>query len=1096
MTEHNTADCLTLLNDSVLDLKNGKDKDAFNHDIYAKLLASIFNPSSHNDPGISVALFGKWGQGKSSVVQMMESMLGKQQGASPTSKPTVKVIWFNAWKTRGDHVRRQLLLSIIKGIESPKYEEISRFVQPGNPLAIRPYCVQEHLNNKTHWWVMVSVEKIDPTTATIIIVGALSFILWLISLFVPCWTAKLSAIPLLSFFGSCMVYGWRFFSERKTHLLTSAEPVSDSQRLKYPDQFQRVFEEELAEYKKRNSTPIVVVVDDLDRCEASTVVEALACIRQLGGKPIFESEIADCRFLVPCDESQVLCALERDGHHKGYEKEDLLRKFFDVIIRMDSFLPDDMVAYAKQMLTSFTGMTESDSDLIQELVGAVSPRNPRQVKKLINAYIIFKTKLAYLQAICVLRPSDKLEYFDKTSLLVIALQETVPDVYDSLIESSTGFDLLFDLERTSTDSKRQSSQSEERALRIIRALEPVSFQTFTLLTRKGIPEALKGLENGPNIYDAFQLGKADTFEIEIAKVTDVDILTAWLREHRKSLTSVAQFRNALPCLFKPSPFPPWLKTVIDDYISGFKKLSEAFNGFDGLLEIARRTCELGHCKWRIHNTVLSNLRDKADNLTQSTELKAVLLFADDLSDAATTMFATTLAPQLTSKDIAVVQQRLPALRSALPKGLCVHIPKLAITIASDSMWSIYNTSEPDKHKGLHSDLIAAFAGEDASTTSQIVDILLKGPLATPINLKSTSSQKGEREALRTLASIAKNLLPSDVSKLYDRLIQWINNQNDMDDFKFVCDILRSIWPRLSEAQIDAFAKLLTERCNTATDAEWLSSFVGSEECYTDSESQMATRFCKKVLIRLNEVKLTNNTFDEPAKKLLKGMADHKWPIADDADTIFANAVKSKIGDKSTWDLWSNSFWPLVENQHPMTESAIRERIKQKHLPDVLIPFAIERICGNQISLSLATTLKEYFVAEPNSVKNKYFVEIFDNSAITGGEQIIKLIVDDLAEKNFTPTDPQVAFISKAHDTMPSETKALLDKYVRINYLQGSDLTRFSLGISYIHTTGTHEKATLELIGQIAREQGKSLSTETHSLIKDILGEDRSGKQTS
>jgi len=1089
MTEHNTADCLTLLNDSVLDLKNGKDKDAFNHDIYAKLLASIFNPASHNDPGISVALFGKWGQGKSSVVQMMESMLGKQQGTSPTSKPTVKVIWFNAWKTRGDHVRRQLLLSIIKGIESPKYEEISRFVQPGNPLAIRPYCVQEHVNNKTHWWVMASVEKIDPTTATIIIVGALSFILWLISLFVPCWTAKLSAIPLLSFFGSCMAFGWKFFSERKTQLLTSAEPVSDSQRLKYPDQFQRVFEEELAEYKNRSSIPIVVVVDDLDRCEASTVVEALACIRQLGGKPIFESEIADCRFLVPCDESQVLCALERDGHHKGYEKEDLLRKFFDVIIRMDSFLPDDMVAYAKQMLTSFTGMTESDSDLIQELVGAVSPRNPRQVKKLINAYIIFKAKLAYLQATCVLRPSDKLEYFDKTSLLVIALQETVPDVYDSLIESSTGFDPLFDLERTSTDSKRQSSQSEERALRIIRALEPVSFQTFTLLTRKGIPEALKGLENGPNIYDAFQLGKADTFEAEIAKVTDVDRLTAWLKEHRKSLTSVAQFRNALPCLFKPTPFPPWLKTVIDDYISGFKKLPEAFNGFDGLLEVASRAHELGHCKWRIHNTVLSNLRDKADNLTQSAELKAVLLFADDLSDAAKTMFATTLAPQLTSKDIAVVQQRLPAVRSALPKGLCVHFPKLASTIASDSMWSIYNTTEPEKHKGLHSDLIAAFTGDNADTTSQIVDVLLKGPLAAPINLKSTSSQKGEREALRTLASIAKNLPPADVSKLYDRLIQWINNQNDMDDFKFVCDILRSIWPRLSEAQIDAFAKLLTEHCNTAKDAEWLSSFVESEDCHTDAETQKAGRFCKKVLTRLNELKLTSSNFDEATKILLKGMADAEWPIQDEADTIFETAIKSKISDKSTWEIWATAFWPLVEHHHPLTEQAIFEKIQNNFLPETLIPFAVERICRKKLSSSLRITIKQYFCAHPGAANNKALKDVLNAADMEGADQISKLIVEDLASGKVKLDEPRIEFLVKNVGLASEEARYLLMNFIRIQYLQDANQANFFKGVNYVHSIGSPSAEVVARIKERALEMNASLTDAQRKAITDVLGED-------
>ncbi len=1088
MDKQNSEETLTLLNDSVLDLKNGKDKDAFNHGIYARLLASIFNPASYNDPGISVALFGKWGQGKSSVVQMMESMLENTDGSASNKAQQVRVIWFNAWKTRGDHVRRQLLLSIIKGIESPKYEDISRFVQPGNPLVIRPYCVQAHFDKKTHWWVMARIEKIDATTSTIIIVGAISFILWLISQFVPGWTAKLSAIPLLSFFASCMAFGWKFFSERKTQLLTSAEPVSDSQRLKYPDQFQRVFEEELAEYKKRDGKPIIVVVDDLDRCEASTVVEALACIRQLGGKPIFETTIADCRFLVPCDECQVLSALEKDGHHKGYEKEDLLRKFFDVIIRMDAFLPDDMVAYAKKLLMSFDGITDTDVDLIQELIGAIAPRNPRQVKKLINAYLIFKTKINHFQSSGVLRANDRLEYFDKTSLLVIALQETVPDIYDRLVESTSEFDKLVALEKAPSDSNIKISPSEDRALKIIHALEPISHSTFNLLSRKGIPEALKGLDNGPDIYDAFQSGKDDVFEAEVLKVSNVDALAAWLKEHRKSLTSVAQFRSALPCLLRPAPLPPWLSDVIDDYVTGFKKLPEAFDAFDGLLDVARKTSGLGHCKRRIHNTVLSNLRDLTANILESNELKAALIIGDDLSDSAKTLLVNTLAPQLQTNDGAQVQQRLLALRNSLPENSVVHLPQLALTIAAEVPWSIYNTAEPENNMGLHSGLIAAFVGSDELATSKIVEFLFKGPLVSPTNIRTNSSQKGEREALRTLSQIAPNLLPADIPKLYEKLILWINAQNDMRDFIFICDILRSIWPRLSEPQIDAFAKLLTERCNTAKDAEWLSSFVESEECCTDTASQMVTRFCKQVLTRLNESKLKNNTFDDPAKKLLKRMADGRWPIAEEADAIFADAIKTnRIGDKSTWDIWVTSFWPLVEDHHLKTEGAIYERIKQKHLADVLIAFAIDRICGNQISLPLATTLKEYFVAEPNSVNSKHFVAIFENLAITGGDQIIKLIADDVAEKLFRPNEQQIQFLTVRHKVMSPETKSQMDRHIRIQYLQSGDLGKIAFGVARIDEMESREKDTIDLINKISVEQGKSLSVETRGAIQNILG---------
>lgn len=114
MTIDKASRPLNLLDDQVLNPT--EEKDAFGHQAYANLLASIFDPTSKNRTGLSVALFGKWGQGKSSIARMMQSELNEE---SDNRSGRVNIIWFNAWKSRGDHVRRQLLLSIIKGINSP-----------------------------------------------------------------------------------------------------------------------------------------------------------------------------------------------------------------------------------------------------------------------------------------------------------------------------------------------------------------------------------------------------------------------------------------------------------------------------------------------------------------------------------------------------------------------------------------------------------------------------------------------------------------------------------------------------------------------------------------------------------------------------------------------------------------------------------------------------------------------------------------------------------------------------------------------------------------------------------------------------------------
>lgn len=103
---------LKLLHDDVI---KSVDDDQFGHQIYADTLKSIIEAES---PGvISVGLFGKWGQGKSSIVEILKKSL----------QPNINPVVFNAWQVRGDRsIRRQLILELIDKTCSPKvYDQMS-----------------------------------------------------------------------------------------------------------------------------------------------------------------------------------------------------------------------------------------------------------------------------------------------------------------------------------------------------------------------------------------------------------------------------------------------------------------------------------------------------------------------------------------------------------------------------------------------------------------------------------------------------------------------------------------------------------------------------------------------------------------------------------------------------------------------------------------------------------------------------------------------------------------------------------------------------------------------------------------------------------
>ncbi|MDD2229429.1 MAG: P-loop NTPase fold protein [Candidatus Cloacimonetes bacterium] len=1091
MTNKKTDKGLKLLNDSVYD--QAKDKDAFDHNVYAKLLAKIFHPPSGNDPGISVALFGKWGQGKSSVVQMMEDELAKN-----IKDNKVKVIWFNAWKTRGDHVRRQLLLSIIKGIDSPKFEQISKFVQPGNPLQIRSYDVQDEVNNKAKWLVMAQNEKIDAIATWAFIIGAISLTLWIISLFVSTWSAKLSILPLQTFIVSTFTYFWRYFSAKKEKILTSAEPVSDSQRLKYPDQFQLVFEEELAEYKDRDGTPIVVVVDDLDRCEAGTVVEALACIRQLGGKPLYEEEIAECRFLVPCDEKQVLSALKDDGHHNGYEEEDLLRKFFDVIVRMDALLPDDMVAYAGKLSERFNEFTDEDTELIQELIGAVAPRNPRQVKKLINAYILFKEKIKISPSLCSLCNKEILKHVENTSLLVIALQETLPDIYQKLMDNPDEFQKLHDINdidnSEDTQHLKNATHLEKKAARIIQALEPISHHTFKRLTRKGIPEALAGLENGPEIHESIQSGDEEAFEKEISKANEIDKIAFWLKQYRKSCTSIAQFRYALSCLIKPESLSPQLTDVINDYIKRFQKFKDAMKGYNNLLKLAHITVNLGPCKRKIHSTVISNFRElKTDDALTSDELKSIFIFGDDLSDSAEKLFTQHICPMfhLSSTEPKEKQHALKvltALNNALPKNKLLNLPELATTIAKGSMWEIYATNAPDANKGLHSSLINTLIGDKEEDLSQLVDILFEGngPLGQQIDLK-TQSQRGEREAISTISAISPRLPSDTLQKVYIKLKPWLDIQADQQNFMFIANAFSTQWPRLPEKQIKELAALMTAHCINSNKPEWLIEYVESADPSYDETVTSERVFCQASFNYLKQKQLNQPTINATSQNFLNTFTENSWPITEDADSALANAIKTIIVNPSSWESWRTSLWPLAISTPTETAAAIYEQLANNKMPGTYIPFAVEEICSGKLSSSLKMAMKQYFCLHPNTTNEENFTSIFNDENVTGAEQVIELIIDDLDAAKTNLDEPRIVFISNNLKGLKEDSIQLFFKYIRRQYLQEANLTQFYTGVKHAVAAGNIPSEIKGLIKERALEQSVSLTPEQKELTTKALG---------
>src|SRR3989339_1528467 len=81
-----------------------REEDAFDHEAFAQTIFRVFKD---NEPPLTIGLFGGWGLGKTSIINLLEAKCAAEGGKH-------KFVMFNAWAYSGDSLRRQLLISLAK----------------------------------------------------------------------------------------------------------------------------------------------------------------------------------------------------------------------------------------------------------------------------------------------------------------------------------------------------------------------------------------------------------------------------------------------------------------------------------------------------------------------------------------------------------------------------------------------------------------------------------------------------------------------------------------------------------------------------------------------------------------------------------------------------------------------------------------------------------------------------------------------------------------------------------------------------------------------------------------------------------------------
>lgn len=380
----------------------GVDGDMFNYSDIAQVLDDII---STNTPPYNVAVIGKWGLGKSSLINLVTERYRKDG-------TRYQVQEINAWKYEKESLRKVFLKQLWQGISNQRIQsfetvkkEISNIISAEMP---KEQPSKDHGRTKKFCW----------TLALIFICSVGAFALYKV----------IQAVYLGNPVFSCDFLAHIFFRYCKNASTVLVAPVivalcklllddyhakqSKKIELNFPiettDDYEIFLETKIKEQLKENpDLKIITVIDDLDRLSIDKIVEALDALKAFVG---FER----CIFIVPFDDEIIKCALdkrrmqefnERTEVTDVIESELILDKLFQFKIYLPPILDFDIQQYAyklaKQEVPDF--ITEYCSEatfkkVIERVLIYPGVTTPRQVKKLLNSFInnlmIVKTREA------------------------------------------------------------------------------------------------------------------------------------------------------------------------------------------------------------------------------------------------------------------------------------------------------------------------------------------------------------------------------------------------------------------------------------------------------------------------------------------------------------------------------------------------------------------------------------------------------------------------------------------------------------------------------------------------------------------------------
>ncbi|HTA84290.1 MAG TPA: P-loop NTPase fold protein [Bacteroidia bacterium] len=391
------------------------DEDFFKiHSQIADTIYKIIKSEDFSKHSFTLGLFGKWGSGKSLTIKELKKSIDTTED--------IIFVEFDIWKYMDASLYRSILFDFEKQLIESKDKVIQKRFSSGykskseneSLLHILNYhretpiladskpknIIQELIDYCKKYWLLkllipilklidYFVNRIGLIILIAIGVTILSKVIQYkdnvkTAIYFNFSKSVLDSFELLIVFGlgiGVMEFFKEFFKDIFKQILpTDNYTIASTPPTFAQDQFESIFRDFICQLKDYcGKRKIVVVFDNIDRCEAGIAVQALSALKTFMSLP-------DCFYIIPCDEGEIKKHIGENNNTEG-----ILDKIFQSFIRIPPISEENKYQFIEKCIKNaeFEFTEEDKAKIVQILTYAYKGDTPRQIKRFFNDFISY-----------------------------------------------------------------------------------------------------------------------------------------------------------------------------------------------------------------------------------------------------------------------------------------------------------------------------------------------------------------------------------------------------------------------------------------------------------------------------------------------------------------------------------------------------------------------------------------------------------------------------------------------------------------------------------------------------------------------------------